>query len=212
MSKVGRPPEPWKKTQIIETASDVLSERGLQATGVKDLADAAGVSRAAIHYHFGGVDGVVLGIAERGFELMYTRRRVAIQALESATSRLVTLIRMGIPDPAPNHYVLMYESIGAVRNNPDFRPLFESFSRRQYELFEGVLLDGVASGDFHPRESIETISWNLLSIEDAAGIYITIGTAPAADEVRARMISYAASSLDCDLSTENDRQRARTAN
>lgn len=208
MAKAGRPPEPWKREHIIDAAATVLTERGINATGIQDLADAAGVSRASIHYHFAGIEGVVLGVAERGFQLMYTRRRQAIERQVDPREQLVTLMRMGIPGDPPREYIVMYESIGVFRGNADFLPIMKSLSQRQFELYENVIGQGVDAGYFKPREPVASVGWNLLAIEDASGIYITLGTASPVEVMRERMITYASSSLDCDLREENARQAA----
>ncbi len=208
MAKAGRPPEPWKREHILDTAATVLTKRGVKSTGIQDLADAAGVSRASIHYHFAGVEGVVLSVAERGFQLMYTRRLAAIELETDPRAQLVTLMRMGIPESPPSEYVVMYESIGVFRGNSEFLPIMENLSQRQFELYEQVIGAGLAAGHFSPREPIESIGWNLLAIEDASGIYITLGTASPVETMRDRMITYASSSLDCDLRAENARQLA----
>jgi len=207
MRKAGRPPEPWKRDLIIDAAATVLTERGVNSTSLQDLADAAGVSRAAIHYHFSGMDGVVLSVAERGYHLMYTRRAEAMAKQRDVRVQLVGLIRMGIPSDPPNEYIVMYESIATFRANSDFRPFLDQLSQAQVALYLDVLQRGVEQGAFRPRESLDDIAWNLIALEDAAGIYITIGTAPPVEIARGRMISYATSSLDCDLRDENSRQR-----
>lgn len=209
MSKAGRPPEPWKRTMIIDAAASVLTERGVNSTSLQDLADAAGVSRAAIHYHFSGMDGVILGVAERGYQLMYTRRAEAVARNEDARAQLVTMTRMGIPADPPSEYLVMYESIATFRANTDFLPVMERMSRDQFDLYLAIINRGVAQGHFRPREAIDIIGWNLLAVEDAAGIYITIRTSPEAEVMRGRLLSYASSSLDCDLDEENSRQRER---
>lgn len=193
---------------IIDAAADILTERGVHSTSIQDLADAAGVSRAAIHYHFAGMDGVVLGVAERGYQLMYTRRFEAVQAERDPVAQLVTMIRMGIPTDPPNEYIVMYESIATFRANEDFLPVMARLSQDQFALYETIITRGTESGTFRPRESIANVGWNLLALEDAAGIYITIRTAPEAELMRDRLLSYASASLDCDLWQENDRQRA----
>lgn len=208
MAKAGRPPEPWKREHIIDTAATVLTQRGVKATGIQDLADAAGVSRASIHYHFAGIEGVVLSVAERGFHLMFTRRWNAIKVETDPRVQLVTLMRMGIPESPPSEYIVMYESIGVFRGNSDFLPIMKNLSQRQFELYEQVINAGIAEGHFSPREPVESIGWNLLAIEDASGIYITLGTASPVETMRNRMTTYASSSLDCDLSPENERQVA----
>jgi AcrR family transcriptional regulator len=200
LAKAGRPKEPWKRSHIIQSAIPLFRENGLWSVGVQELADAAGVSRASIHYHFSGVNGVILGVAEQGFQLMYTLRRSAVDKLGDPRSKLVALIRMGIPEILPPEYIVMYESIGVFRANPDSLPLLQGLSAKQLELYVSVIKEGVDAGFFFPREQIESIGKNLLSIEDAWGIYLTLGTEQNSEETRQRMLSYASLALKCDLS------------
>ncbi|MEY4898623.1 MAG: hypothetical protein RL294_434 [Actinomycetota bacterium] len=201
MSKPGRPKEPWKRNHIIESAIPLFSEQGLWSVGIQELADAAGVSRASIHYHFSGVNGVILGVAEKGFSLMYTRRRSAVDKLDDPRAKLVTLIRMGIPDALPPEYIIMYESIGVFRANPELLPMINGLIAKQLELYVSVMREGIQSGYFSPLEDIESIGKNLLAIEDGSGIYLTVGTEQDSEGIRLRMLSYAALALNCDLSS-----------
>jgi AcrR family transcriptional regulator len=201
VSKPGRPKEPWKRNHIIESAIPLFSEQGLWSVGIQELADAAGVSRASIHYHFSGVNGVILGVAEKGFSLMYTRRRSAVDKLDDPRAKLVTLIRMGIPDALPPEYIIMYESIGVFRANPELLPMINGLIAKQLELYVSVMREGIQSGYFSPLEDIESIGKNLLAIEDGSGIYLTVGTEQDSEGIRLRMLSYAALALNCDLSS-----------
>ncbi len=201
MSKPGRPKEPWKRNHIIESAIPLFSEQGLWSVGIQELADAAGVSRASIHYHFSGVNGVILGVAEKGFSLMYTRRRSAVDKLDDPRAKLVTLIRMGIPDALPPEYIIMYESIGVFRANPELLPMINGLIAKQLELYVSVMREGIQSGYFSPLEDIESIGKNLLAIEDGSGIYLTVGTEQDSEGIRLRMLSYATLALNCDLSS-----------
>ena len=201
VSKPGRPKEPWKRNHIIESAIPLFSEQGLWSVGIQELADAAGVSRASIHYHFSGVNGVILGVAEKGFSLMYTRRQSAVDKIDDPRAKLVTLIRMGIPDALPPEYVIMYESIGVFRANAYFLPVLKGLSAKQLELYVSVMREGIQSGYFSPLEDLESIGKNLLAIEDASGIYLTLGTEHDSEEIRLRMLSYATLALNCDLSS-----------
>lgn len=199
MKKVGRPKEPWKRNHIIEAAIPLFTEQGLWDVGIQELADAAGVSRASIHYHFAGVNGVILGVAEKGFELMYTRRQSVIEKIGDPREKLIVLINMGIPDELPPEYIIMYESIGVFRSTPELLPTVKRLTSKQLELYIEVFNEGIEKGFFSPKENLEAIGKNLLAIEDATGIYLTIGTDDDAEEVRSRMMSYASQALDCDL-------------
>lgn len=199
MSKSGRPKEPWKRDHIIDSAIPLFNQQGLWTVSIQEIADAAGVSRASIHYHFDGVDGIILGVAEKGFEFMFTRRQELVNSKIDPREKLVSLINLGIPDEIPPEYIIMYESIGVFRSRTDFLPLAQNLIDSQLELYVAVLQEGVDAGIYLPQENLESIGKNLLAIEDASGIYLTLGTVDDTQEIRNRMLNYVSLALGYDL-------------
>jgi AcrR family transcriptional regulator len=199
VSKSGRPKEPWKRDHIIDSAIPLFNQQGLWTVSIQEIADAAGVSRASIHYHFDGVDGIILGVAEKGFEFMFTRRQELVNSKIDPREKLVSLINLGIPDEIPPEYIIMYESIGVFRSRTDFLPLAQNLIDSQLELYVAVLQEGVDAGIYLPQENLESIGKNLLAIEDASGIYLTLGTVDDTQEIRNRMLNYVSLALGYDL-------------
>jgi hypothetical protein len=62
-----------------------------------------------------------------------------------------------------------------------------------------VLQEGVDAGIYLPQENLESIGKNLLAIEDASGIYLTLGTVDDTQEIRNRMLNYVSLALGNDL-------------
>jgi AcrR family transcriptional regulator len=199
VSKSGRPKEPWKRDHIIDSAIPLFNQQGLWTVSIQEIADAAGVSRASIHYHFDGVDGIILGVAQKGFEFMFTRRQELVNSKIDPREKLVSLINLGIPDEIPPEYIIMYESIGVFRSRTDFLPLAQNLIDSQLELYVAVLQEGVDAGIYLPQENLESIGKNLLAIEDASGIYLTLGTVDDTQEIRNRMLNYVSLALGYDL-------------
>src|SRR6202142_1774412 len=46
--------------RLIESAIELFGQNGISAVGTRAIAEAAGVQRSAITYHFGGKDGLYL--------------------------------------------------------------------------------------------------------------------------------------------------------
>ncbi|MCS6867707.1 TetR/AcrR family transcriptional regulator, partial [Thermus sp.] len=72
------------KDRILEEAAKLFTEKGYEATSVQDIAQAVGLSKAALYHHFAGKE-----------EVLYA---ISLQALEG-------LVREGekalaLPDPA----------------------------------------------------------------------------------------------------------------
>ena len=52
-------------TQLLDTAQDLVQERGYNAFSYKDLAEAVGIRTASIHYHFPSKSDLALALMER---------------------------------------------------------------------------------------------------------------------------------------------------
>lgn len=63
MSKQGE-----TRSKILDTADDLFADRGFDAVSARDVAEAAGVAKAAVFYHFGGMDELYEAVLARYFE------------------------------------------------------------------------------------------------------------------------------------------------
>ena len=52
---------------LLNTATELFSHQGIQATSLRTIADSAGVTPALINYYFGGKDGLVDAMVEERF-------------------------------------------------------------------------------------------------------------------------------------------------
>ena len=67
---------PKKKTKdrIMEAAEQLFSEKGLDATSMRDITTAAGVNLASVNYHFGSKDSLISAIFARHLEPLNAAR------------------------------------------------------------------------------------------------------------------------------------------
>lgn len=72
--------------RLIEVAIGLFATRGLSGTTIRDLAEAAEVNVAAVHYHFGGKEQLYAAAVHRVFEGMLDLRELLERELESAKS------------------------------------------------------------------------------------------------------------------------------
>jgi AcrR family transcriptional regulator len=190
-----RPKEPWRRERLLDAAVVAMAETGPSALRVIDVAQAAGVSSGTVHYHFNDIAGVFLGVVARAFDQMYDQRLALIERESSVPRRLALLIQHGILDSPNDEMSLMYESIGLQRSTPEFAAVSASFLGRQLSLYRSVIEAGVASGDFVATCDADVIATNLLALEDAYDMYITLGVHADGPRARANMRAYAATAL-----------------
>ncbi len=59
-----RPSEPDTRTRLLETALELFSRHGVEGTSLQMIADALGVTKAAVYYHFRTKDEITEAVAE----------------------------------------------------------------------------------------------------------------------------------------------------
>jgi AcrR family transcriptional regulator len=191
---MARPKEPWKRQRLLDVAVGQMVESGVDGVTVKNVARAAGVSPATIHYHFTDSEGVLLEVVARALDQVYDQRLSAIDAITAIPAKLAQLIKLGIPDHVSHEVTLMYDAVPRMRPRDRFRPVLRSYVERQVSLYRSVIDAGIATGDFQPHERADTIARNLLALEDAYCLYLVLGLSDGATSRRAAR-SYAASAL-----------------
>jgi AcrR family transcriptional regulator len=59
------PTEPTPRDRILDTAYQLFSQRGIQAVGIEELIERAGVAKATLYRHFSSKDELVLAFLEQ---------------------------------------------------------------------------------------------------------------------------------------------------
>ena len=79
-------PQGGTKSRILETATRLFAERGLDAVALRDIAIDAGVNNAAINYHFHSKDLLIREVYRRLFAVLNEHRSRALDDCEVAAS------------------------------------------------------------------------------------------------------------------------------
>ena len=59
------------KDRLLDEALRLFASRGVDAVGIQEVVDAAGVTKPTLYHHFGSKDGLVKAILDRGFGHLY---------------------------------------------------------------------------------------------------------------------------------------------
>ena len=107
MERAGRKKTLETRDRILDAAEDVFNESGYSNTTLNEIAEAAGVTRGAIYWHFKNKEDL--------FQAMCLRIRVPMDAL------IEGIVEKGVNDPiaqlSRTHETIMLEAI----NNPHYR-------------------------------------------------------------------------------------------
>jgi len=83
-----REDDPPAKRQILRAALKLFSERGLNATTIRDIAEESGYTNPALYKHFGGKEELALHLFETCHRRLWTRCNAAIAAGKDFDAKL----------------------------------------------------------------------------------------------------------------------------
>ncbi len=77
---------------LLSTATWLFSERGFHGTGIRDIADAAGVAVSAMYYYSSSKDELLEEIMRRSLTVLGESGSQAVEGVEAAPERLALLV------------------------------------------------------------------------------------------------------------------------
>jgi len=180
-----------RRAELLAIAAQLFAERGLRATTVRDIADAAGILSGSLYHHFDSKESMVDEIL-RAFldDLFHRYEKIVAQNLgPRATLEAVVVASFEAIDEH-NAAVAIYQ---AEARHLAEQPRFGYIRDRLVEfrkLWRDVLRAGVADGTFRPDLDVELtyrflrdtvwvgVSWyqpgGAISIDDIAAQYLSI--------------------------------------
>lgn len=162
-----RQPTEIRRLLILDAARSVIAERGLFATTVRDIAQAAGVSNGTLTYHFTGIAEILTEVLEREMTLYYEPVVEKSREAERGADALQTLIDgfFAADERTVEHWRLWldYWSV-AAHDDEHARWQQETYLRWRADVRRAIAL-GCAQGDF-VSDDVETTVSDFLAMFD----------------------------------------------
>jgi AcrR family transcriptional regulator len=147
-------PERSARERILHAACELIAERGIGGARIAQIAKAAGVSTALVHYHFRTREALLSETLDHAFDVAAAvRLRPADDEASgdgSAARRLADVIEQSLPetDPGRREWQLWAELwLGAARD-PSLRPIAAQMYARYRTWIATAVAEGVAAGEF----------------------------------------------------------------
>lgn len=135
-----------RRPQILAAAAEVITERGVAATRIADVARRCGVSPAAVLYRFATKEALLAEALVAGDDRFYAELNERLDAEPTPARRLVVLIET-VGESAED-FALWIELWTCALRDADLREARERFDARWRAVIETILADGVAAGEF----------------------------------------------------------------
>jgi AcrR family transcriptional regulator len=132
------------RAALIETAAELIAERGMRGFSLAEASRRLGVAVSAPYAHFADRDDLLAAVAVRAFELIYAALVPAMDEFSAPADRLAAMARAYVRFAAGNRpmFEMLYES-GLDKSR---HPEIEAAERPLNEAFEGCVR-ALADGD-----------------------------------------------------------------
>ena len=191
-----------RKPQILEAAAQVITERGLAATRISDVAARAGTSAPAVLYWFENREQLLNEalIADEDTFAAEVGERLA--GLSSAAGKLRLVIEATVGDTDISLWVELW-----ARSLHD--PAAAAARRRLDDawraMLAAVIAEGQATGEFDPGPDPAVAAISLGSLMDGLGVQVTLDDAAVGRErMLALVIAHAEALLGATLEAAGD--------
>jgi AcrR family transcriptional regulator len=172
------------RDRILQAACALIAERGIGGARIAQIAKAAGVSTALVHYHFRTREVLLSETLDYAFDLAAAvRLRAAGENGDSgddgdgsASRRLADVVEQSLPttDPGRREWQLWAELwLGAARD-PSLRPIAAQMYARYRTWIATAVAEGVAAGEFAAVDPGRTADLAMALI-DGLGLRVLLG-------------------------------------
>ncbi|WP_041730405.1 TetR/AcrR family transcriptional regulator [Conexibacter woesei] len=147
---------PDRRAIILDKAAELFAHKGIAATTVREIGDAAGILSGSIYHHFDSKDTIIDAIVSSYFDDMLAGYAEVLRSEREATERLRGLIRSSLRCAAdhPHASELYQRDRNHLRETDRFAYVGEavaSMRRTWLSVIEDGVSAGAFRGDIRPR-------------------------------------------------------------
>ena len=139
----GRPRSEQARQEILETAYKLLAEKGFNAVGSHEIAEAAGVSSATLYRWWKSKDEILFDAC---FEHM--QPVLAIPETGSALTRLRRYVLRGVEFLRSEEGAVIARVLTGIHEDKRLREMFlQRYAEPRRQIQRGIIKDAIASGE-----------------------------------------------------------------
>ncbi|SEM84740.1 TetR/AcrR family transcriptional regulator [Lihuaxuella thermophila] len=144
---------------IFQAAVQVFAESGFDQAKMDDIAQAAGVAKGTIYYHFKSKEELFVGLMNEGMKRLIDCARRSIAVHDSPAEQLKALLHAHV------HFFIQNEKLAKLVLNEAFgtkerQQQFRAKIREYLNLIQEILQKGMETGEFqleHPQETASAV-------------------------------------------------------
>jgi AcrR family transcriptional regulator len=173
-------PQRDRRQEILEAASQVITDRGLAETRIQDIAEACGVSAGLILYYFESKDRLLAEALTLANDRFYLEMSREMRKIGSAKERIERLIELSVPGLLPEYslldeWALWLEIWVRALRDPQMAKEREALDRRWIQSLAEVVRYGRQTGEFAVDDvDAEDVAFELGTMMDGMAIQVLL--------------------------------------
>ncbi|MDZ5077578.1 TetR family transcriptional regulator C-terminal domain-containing protein [Nesterenkonia sp. HG001] len=170
------PEQARRRLEIIESAWRLFARTGFEAVRVSDIAAAAGVSSATVHYYFPAKPDLFAMALSHSVKLAYDRQVARLTGVQDPVERLWRLLEMQSPHGEAGRldWSIWLQSWNRVALAGGRDEEYVEIYRRWFETVRSAIDAGQRAGTFQPGLS-EDLTGELTAFVDGLGVQVLTG-------------------------------------
>ena len=166
-----------RRRQYLDAAWDLISERGVHAVRVADIARASGTSAAAVHYYFTSKQEVLEAAMSFAVERAVERQKNELGGEEDAVKRIFRLVDSQVPatEQVRREWSIWLQFWSECALRPQLRPVHHLYYARWREAVERTIRRGREQGVFRRVDPAE-VALRFTALADGLGIQVMTGS------------------------------------
>ncbi|MFC1429665.1 TetR/AcrR family transcriptional regulator [Streptacidiphilus sp. N1-3] len=164
-----------RRAELSAAVQRALLVRGLEGLRLRDIADEAGVTPAAVLY-YGDLDALVYQTYQQAIERYSQEREQAADQFADARDKLSACIDNGVasgPDDALTR--LLFEYWPRCLRDAKAAALDSALTERQIAVYASILVLGQAQGHFTLQDPPRLLAANFVAMEDGYQMEVLAG-------------------------------------
>ena len=140
-----------RRAELLTIAAGLFARRGLRATTVRDIADAAGILSGSLYHHFSSKEAIVDEILRSFLDGLFGDYRRIVEAELGPRETLEELVRASFRaiHDKPDEVSIYQDEVKHLAGNPRFDYLRERNTEFR-DMWTDILRRGQADGVFRP--------------------------------------------------------------
>ena len=153
---------PDRREVILERAADLFAKQGVDATTVREIAEAVGILSGSLYHHFASKDAIVDAIVSSFMSDLVTRYEAVLAGSNDPASRLRGLVQASIATSADHpHATEIYQNDARYLQAAEGATIVRQSARAVRSAWIKVLEEGAAAGVFRDDVPVK-VSYPLL--------------------------------------------------